>query len=132
MKMLSRKRLLTAFGVLVLGLTMTSATHASGNHNRTVYLTFNRPVGLPGLALGSGTYAFELAEPTDAWSVVRVMSADRSKVYFSAFTIPIDRPAGMPRNQLMSFTETRTDAVSPIAAWWPLGESTGRQFVYQK
>lgn len=128
--MVSHKRLLMVFGLLFLGLTILSATHAFGDTRRTMYLTFNRPVGLPGVSLASGTYVFELADPIGAWSIVRVMSRNRSQVYFAGFTYSIDRPAGMPRNQLVSFAEARHDAAQPITAWWPLDTSSGQQFIY--
>jgi hypothetical protein len=95
-----------------------------------MYLTFNHPVALPGVALGSGTYIFELADSDNAWDVVRVLSRDRSRVYYTGFTHLIDRPAGMRRNQAISFSEAPATAAQPIAAWWPQDESTGRRFIY--
>ena len=130
--MVTRKRLLTMCGLLFVGLTMMSVTHALGTTNRTMYLTYNRPVGLPGVSLRSGTYVFELADSIGAWSIVRVMSRDRKLVYYAGFTHTIARPAGMPGNQLVSFAEARADAVQPITVWWPSDASTGRRFIYQR
>ena len=132
MKMLSRRWLWRSLGILALGLAATSPTRAAGNYKRTTLLTFNRAVALPGVALGPGTYAFEIADPISAWTAVSVSSADRSRVYFSAFTNTIDRPVGMPRRQAVSFVEARADAPTPIAVWWPADESTGREFIYRK
>jgi hypothetical protein len=60
-------------GLLAVGVTTQAVTLAE----RTTFLTFNRPIALPGIALGTGTYIFELAEPLSNNAIVRVSSADR-------------------------------------------------------
>jgi hypothetical protein len=95
-----------------------------------MYLTFNHPVRLPGVVLGSGTYLFEVPDPISAWTVVRVSSASRERVYFSSFTRLVNRPRGLSRRQVVSFGEARADVAQPIAVWWPADESTGREFIY--
>jgi len=128
--MLACRKLVAALGVVALGFVMGASTRADSNPNKTMYLTFNRPVSLPGVMLGSGTYIFEVPDPIDAADVVRVTSRDHSIVYLTAFTRAVTRPAGMPHDQLISFGEARPDAPQPIAVWWPQNESTGRQFIY--
>ena len=130
--MLACKKLVAALGVVTLGLAMGVTTRADNDANKTMYLTFNRPVSLPGVMLGSGTYIFEVPDPIGAAQVVRVTSRDRSIVYLTAFTRAVTRPAGMPHDQPISFGEARPDAPQPIAVWWPQNESTGRQFIYAK
>ena len=127
--MLSRKSLVTALAAVALGLVTVASTGASVTANHTMYLTFNRPVSLPGVSLGTGTYIFELPEPMGAHSLVRVLSRDRKIVYFTAFTYAVDRPADLPRDQRISFKETAPDMPPPIATWWP-EVSAGRQFIY--
>ena len=130
--MLNRRRLLTVLCVVILGLTTAPSTGAFvGLANRMTYLTFNQPVALPGVALGSGTYVFELAEPMNASNVVRVLSRDRSRVYYMGFTEVVDRPAGMRSDQFISFLEAPSTAPHPIKVWWLPYESTGRQFTYR-
>jgi len=122
-----------AFLGVVLGLvTVAVATHAMSLGDHRTFLTFNRPVGLPGISLGTGTYIFELAEPNSSNSIVRVTSADRQRVYLTAFTHPILRPAKMPRGQVMTFGESTNGAPTPIKAWFPEGSDTGREFIYRK
>jgi hypothetical protein len=130
---MARKWLSAAFGVVLVGLSAPAPTRAHegvNDLNRMTYVTFTRPVNLPGVALGSGTYIFELADPIAAWDLVRVSSGDRRVVYFTAFTKIVDRPRGMSPNQPISFAEAAPAAAPSIKAWWPAGESTGRQFIY--
>ncbi len=127
-----RSLLAAAGGAVVVGLVMSAALHADvTNPSKTTYLTFNRPVGLPGVALGTGTYIFELADPGNL-TVVRVMDRDRKRVYYTGFTHEIRRPAGLPSDRMVSFGEAPAGAVQPITVWWPLDETTGRQFIYPK
>jgi len=117
---------------LLIGLSAPASTrvHAADDLDRTMYITFTRPVALPGVALGSGTYIFELADPLGAWNIVRVSSHDRRHVYLAAFTRIVDRPSEMSPDQPISFGEAPGNAAQPITVWWPIGEATGRQFIY--
>lgn len=122
-----------AFFGAVLGLvTVGATTQAVTLGERTTFLTFNGPVALPGISLGTGTYIFELAEPMSNNSVVRVSSVDRQRVYLTAFTHPIVRPANMRRDQVVTFGESVNGAPKPITAWFPADSTTGREFIYRK
>src|SRR6187551_3090825 len=84
--MTRRTLLATLAGVALVGLTGPVSTHARENANdldRMTYLHFTRPVRLPGVELGAGTYVFELPDPMGAFDVVRVSSQDRRTVYFT-------------------------------------------------
>lgn len=128
--MFSRKLLVTALGVVILGLATTVSIGAGVNDNDTMYVSFNRPVALPGVSLGSGTYIFERLD-MHAHSVVRVVSRDRKIVLFTAFTNQVNRSAGLKRDQVISFAETSPNAPQRIAIWWP-EDSPGREFIYPK
>lgn len=128
--MVNRKSLLTACGA-ILGLTVAVASaNAWANPSRTNYLTFSGPVRLPGVTLGSGTYVFELAEPNSRLDIVRVMDKNRSRVYYMAFTEQVARPAGLPANHHISFSEAPRGIAPPIAVWYPGDDTTGRRFLY--
>jgi hypothetical protein len=133
-KAMTRRSLLAIVaGVALAGLTAPVATRARENANdldRMMFVKFTRPVALPGVALGAGTYVFELPDPIDAWNVVRVTSQDRRKVYLTAFTRIVDRPRGLRPDQVVSFGEASPSAPQPIKVWWPTGDSTGREFIY--
>jgi hypothetical protein len=99
--------------------------------HKTTYLTFNRPVRLPGVALASGTYIFELADQIGAWGIVRVSSRDRKTVYLQADTRTVEHRDGRPSPRPISFAEGPADAPLPILIWWPGSEAAGRQFIYR-
>jgi hypothetical protein len=80
--------------------------------------------------LSAGVYVFELADPEGAPSVVRVLSRDRRTAYFMGFTNVTERPRGMRRDALVSFGESAAGVAPRITAWWPIGETTGHQFIY--
>ena len=131
--MTRRTLLATVAGVALLSLTGPGAIRAHESNNdldRLTYVKFNRPVALPGVALGAGIYIFELPDAIGASDVVRVSSQDRRTVYLTAFTRIIDRPAGLNEHQPVSFGEAPASAPQPITAWWPSGDPTGRQFIY--
>jgi hypothetical protein len=106
------------------------ARETTSELDRMTFVQFNRPVALPGVALGAGVYVFELPDPMGASGVVRVSSQDRRRVYLTTFTRIVDRPAAVTSDQPISFAEAPTHAPQPITTWWPKGESTGRQFIY--
>ena len=97
---------------------------------RTTHLAFNRSVRLPGVTLDAGTYVFELADPFNAAGVVRVLSGDRRKTYFMGFTNGTERPRGLRLDASVSLGESPAGVAPPIMAWWPIGERTGRAFIY--
>ena len=114
-------------GVFMLGLMEYAAASTA---ERTNYITFSRAVQLPGVTLGAGRYIFELPSPLTAPSVVQVLSRDRRTAYFMGFTHAVERPRGMRSDAPISLGESQAGAPPRIAAWWPIGENTGRQFVY--
>ena len=127
--MANRKLVSALGGAAVLAIML--APHAGADAaSKTTYLTFSRPVVLPGVALSAGTYIFEIANPDTTADVVQVMSRDRSIAYFMGLTRPVARPKGMTRDQSVSLGEAAAGVAPPITAWWPQFESTGRQFAY--
>ena len=134
--MCNRKLVVWACGAAMLGVLGTSAAGAAGawgtSPARTMYLTVNTPIALPGVGLAPGTYIFELASPEGDPSIVRVLSRDRLQVYYSGFTELIVRPARWREDRPISFGEARPGAPLPIRVWYPANESTGRQFIYPK
>jgi hypothetical protein len=122
---------ISALAAIVFGLTAATSIQASVESTRTQYLTFNRPVALPGVTLHSGTYIFEMPDPDASHDIVRVMSRDRKIVYLTAFTHQVDRPAGVPLTQLVSLKEAAPDETTPISVWWDEAR-TGHQFIYAR
>jgi hypothetical protein len=128
--MFSRKSFVVLLAATFVTLATTTSIHAGVTENRTAFLTFSRPVALPGVSLGSGTYIFEMADPLGAYGAVRVLSRDRKIVYLTAFTNEVSRPHDMPRDRQVSFGESAPDRPVPISIWWS-DDSVGRQFIYR-
>ena len=108
-----------------------ASPHAFGSiPARSIALTFSQPFAIPGIALTAGTYVFELAAPDTDVTIVRVLSHDRSKVYWAGFTYMIRRPARLKRDPQVVFGESVPGAPPPIRAWFPQDDSNGREFIY--
>jgi hypothetical protein len=60
-----------------------ASLHGWGAPSRTTFLTFSGPVALPGATLGTGTYIFELLNPSSGADVVTVTDKGRSRVYYT-------------------------------------------------
>ena len=124
--------------VMVVGaLSLVIAANAStgawvDSGSRTTYATFNRPVALPGVELKAGTYIFELASPHSQLNLVRVSSRDRSRIYLTAFTRIVDRPAGLRADRVVTLGEARGDNPAPIRAWFPSASGSGHEFIYTR
>jgi hypothetical protein len=127
--MVTRRLCTIVLASTLLSLAATASMTASVDARHTEYLTFSRPIGLPGVTLGSGTYIFELANPDGAHDLVRVLSRDRKTTYLTAYTYPVSRPEIAMETQFVSFHEASPSGPVPIAVWWSDGLS-GRQFVY--
>jgi hypothetical protein len=71
-------RILKLFLVLLsLGVFLVSAplSAKADQWNKATKLTFNRPVEVPGMVLGAGTYVFRLADVVDR-NVVQILNAE--------------------------------------------------------
>src|SRR5688572_21603273 len=121
-----RRALLAICGAAIVVL----ATSAGGNAaaSRT-YVTFNQPVGLPGVSLASGTYVFERVG--NSQDMVRVTGSSNRIVYLTAFTSEITRPSRGPRSTDIVFGESPSGHPRPVKAWFPEDSLTGRAFIYR-
>jgi len=128
--MFSRKPFVMALALVGLGLATAVSIGASTNAKHTMYVTFDRPVLLPGVTLKAGSYIFEAPDAVADHDVVRIFSRDRLNVFLTTFARAVDRPAGMRRNQVFSFGEATGNGPQPITVWWP-EDSIGHQFVYR-
>jgi hypothetical protein len=107
---------------------------ASSAHTwrRSEHVTFSGVVALPGVTLPTGTYVFEIVDPTVSIDVVRVRSVDRTKVYFTGFTELVSRPVGWPLNRPISLAESLRGVPPQVVAWYPTGDAIGRRFLYNR
>jgi hypothetical protein len=118
-----------ACGAAVLGLAVASTGNASSLADKTTHLTFTGPVGLPGVTLPRGTYAFEIISMDGR--VVRVLSRDRTRLYFTGLTAIVARPRSQRADRPVALMETSRGLPPRIGTWYPLGDSTGRRFIYE-
>ncbi len=93
----------------------------------TTYLNFSRSVALPGATLAPGTYIFERVE--NHADLVRVLSADRSHVFLTQFTHPVERALASPE-PAVTLGESEGGSAPPVMAWYPQGAVVGHRFVY--
>ena len=129
---MTTRALLFAALAISLGLATSPASAVSTNADRLAYLTFSRPVALPGVTLDAGTYAFDIFNPESSSNVVRVRNRNRSRTYFLGMTERIDRPAGLPADRRVTFGEGARGIAPPIAVWYPGDGSQGRRFLYDR
>ena len=130
--MFNRKSLWTLCAVVAVGLLAVASTHVSaGAAPRINYLTFSQPVALPGVVLPAGTYAFEEAPGGAHRDVVLVTDRGGQTPFYLGFTMPVRRPESLPDDQPMEFGEAPAGSPIPIAVWYPVGSSTGHEFLYR-
>ena len=120
-----RKSLLA---IAVLGVLATASAYALTNGVN--YVTFSGPIALPGVTLPAGTYTFRTPSDLDK-NIVQVMNRGETKSYYMGITRPVARPRG--RTQLLvTVGEASARQVPPIQAWFPLGQTEGHAFIYDK
>lgn len=104
--------------------------HAWTDSSHRTLLTFSAPIALPGVVLAAGTYSFEIPNSAITEGLVRVTSHDGKQVYLTQYTRLVSRPnvASVPR---VTFREASPGAARPVDTWFPMGEDSGRQFVYK-
>jgi hypothetical protein len=116
-------------GALVLGLAGSAFSNGWANVLHRDYVTFSGPVALPGVTLPAGTYRFEMPSISPSDGIVSVSSRDGRKVYLTQFTRLIDRPRG-GENLTVTLGEAAAGRAPQVKAWFPIGTSEGRQFIY--
>ena len=92
-------------------------------------ITFSAPVALPGVGLGAGTYIFE--RPLEGVAnLVRVRSVDGRRIFLTALTDRVARPAGLRHDAMFSFGEAPAGQPQPVETWWPVDADHGYSFRY--
>jgi hypothetical protein len=91
------------------------------------FVTFSGPVHIPEVTLPAGTYVFSIIAPT----VVQVSSADRTEMYATFFTAPIQRLD--PKDDYeMEIVPTGATAPGRIAKWFLPNQTRGYEFLYSE
>jgi hypothetical protein len=128
--MLTRSSLITVCGAL-LGLALTAATLQAVPQTGQEYVTFSGSVRLPGVTLAAGTYVFQVADLMATRDVILVRNQATGRGWF-LMTNRVDRPAGLRHDESVVLGEVPKGTTPPIIGWYPIGESTGHEFIYKK
>jgi hypothetical protein len=121
----NRRAALVICGAAILGVFAAAVGNAS-TFNKLTYLKFSGAVALPGTTLDKGEYSFATAGS----NVVVVRNKNGSKVYGLFLTQSVIRPANTRSDASVTLGEARPGTPPPIRAWFPIGETTGYQFIY--
>ena len=97
--------------------------------SRINHLTFSGPAALPGVTLAPGTYVFESDPASTNPNLVRVLSRNRQRVFFSGLTMPVVRHSD--ESSFVTLGESTRGAASRILAWYPGGAESGHEFPYR-
>jgi hypothetical protein len=131
--MFNRKSMKFLFAVVAAGLLTAATTYATTTtpFTRINYLTFSRPVSLPGVSLGAGAYVFEEGPGGVSRDIVLVRNRETGQPMFLGFTREVRRPQGMPMNVSVEFGEVAAGTPTPIMRWYPVGSENGHEFLYR-
>jgi hypothetical protein len=128
---ISRRLALAAGAAALVAALMPIASDAASPSSRLTRIQFNRTLALPGVTLPPGSYTFEIANPTTSANAVLVSSGPgQHKVHFLGLTRRIERPRNLQKDQVITIGEAPAGMPVPITAWYPIGSSSGHQFVY--
>jgi hypothetical protein len=108
---------------------LSAGTMAAATWNDRTILTFSEKVQVPGTTLPAGTYAFELLDPMATSDLVKITSADGSKVFTTIQTVPVMRKE-LEGDTVLKFDPADADSPPAIAAWFYPGSYYGHQFIY--
>lgn len=99
--------------------------------DKLTYLTFSKPIQLPGVDLPAGRYRFQLADTQESRRVIKVQSEDGKKQLAMLLTIP-NQLRDVPKDPVVLFSETAQGQPDAIKAWNYPGERIGYEFIYPK
>lgn len=115
--------------LLALGVFFELAAHADET-NEFTKITFGAPVQIPGRVLPAGTYIFQQAEPNDDLNLIQVFNADRTTLYATLQTVPVER---LDATGDTAITLAEPENGQPVLVkWFYPGRLTGHEFVYPK
>jgi hypothetical protein len=99
--------------------------------DKLTYLTFSKPVQLPGVTLPAGRYRFQLADVEESRRVIKIQSEDGKKQIALLLTVQ-NQLRDIPKDSLVLFRETAQGQPDAIRSWNYPGERIGYEFIYPK
>jgi hypothetical protein len=121
------KTLIAAVAVLA----FVAGSARADESNKLTYLTFSKPVQLPGVTLPAGRYRFELADTQESRRVIKVQSEDGKKQLAMLLSVP-NQLRDIPKDALVLFNETAQGQPDAVKSWNYPGERIGYEFVYPR
>ena|SRR5688572_3201580 len=96
------------------------------------YVTFQRPVEIPGRILPAGTYVLKLIVPEI--HVGQILSADETEVFGIFFTMTVDRKpaANLPTDLKLELREKGAAKWDRLIAWFSPGYTIGDEISYDR
>lgn len=125
------KKLQILFCLVALSAVLVSHNAKADTWDKATKLTFSGPVEVPGMALGPGTYWFQLADNNSNRNIVQIWNEDRTQLLTTILAIPNYRQQPSSKT-LVTFDERPTGTPEAIEAWYYPGDNYGQEFVYPK
>lgn len=125
------RKLLSAVLQVVVVSALTVPFASGSEANQLTKVTFYEAVEIPGQVLPAGTYWFVLTGDTYNRTLVRIYSADRSKVYATEFTVDVDH-AKPANGTAITFAERSASQPQALLEWRFPGETVGHEFQYRR
>lgn len=117
--------------LVALGTLLASINAGADDRNKATKLTFSGPVEVPGMALGAGTYWFQLADTRANRNIVQIWNEDHTQLIATILAIPDYRKHATDA-PVVKFDERPTGTPEAIQAWFYPGDNLGQEFVYPK
>ena len=92
-------------------------------------MTFNKPVQVPGMVLGPGTYVFKLADSPMDRNVVQIFNANETHLYEDVLALPAYRLEPSDKT-VVTFRERAEGTPEAISTWFYPGSDSGIEFIY--
>ena len=116
--------------VIAFALFFELAAHAD-TWNEQTRITFSAPVQVGDQVLPAGTYTFQLADPDGDQNLVQIFNADRTHLYTTLDTMPIN--ANNENGQtVVTVAEPASGRPAVVLNWFYPENSTGHEFVLSK
>ena len=119
-----------AAAVLVLVSSVATRAAAPLQFPTVDYLTFQAPVSLPGVTLGSGEYSFQVNH-VDSGNAVQVRHRSTNRLVFLGFTERVQRPRAVAAGTV-TLGEARAGEAPPVLVWYPTASSLGFRFLHDE
>jgi hypothetical protein len=94
-------------------------------------ISFSEAVQVPDRILPAGTYQFVLANSTANRDVVRIFNADRTQLFATIQTAPVQRPRETNGTSI-TLAQRPSGQPDALVSWFYPGMQTGHEFHYSK